>query len=63
MGFFNIYIYMSGLTSIKSGVMVLINNNFDQDVTKVLRDPNRNFLILEISIRNKSYFLNICDRL
>ena len=32
--------YLSGLSSNKRGVMVLINNNFDQEVTKVVKDPN-----------------------
>ena len=50
-------IYMSGLTSTKRGVMTLINNNFDQAVTKVVRDPNGNFLILEMSIQKQKIIL------
>ena len=51
---------MSGLTSTKRGVMTLINNNFDQAVTKVVRDPNGNFLILEMSIqKQKNILVNI----
>ena len=49
-------IYMSGLTSTKRGVMTLINNNFDQAVAKVVRDPNGNFLILEMSIQKQKLF-------
>ena len=40
-GFFSMY--MSGLSSAKSGgggIMILINNNFDKEVTKVIKDPN-----------------------
>ena len=50
-------IYMSGLTSTKRGVMTLINNNFDKEVTKVVRDPNGNFLILEMYIQKQKIIL------
>ena len=50
-------IYMSGLTSTKRGVKTLINNNFDQAVTKVVRDPNGNFLVLEMSIQKQKIIL------
>ena len=48
---------MSGLTSTKRGVMTLINNNFDQEVTNVVRDPNGNFLILEMYIQKQKIIL------
>ena len=46
----------SKANKISKGVMVLINNNFDQEVTMV-RDPNGNFLILEISIQKQKNIL------
>ena len=46
-------IYMSGLSRTKRGVTTLINNNFDQEVTNVIRDPNGNFLILEMYIQKQ----------
>ena len=45
MGFFEVY------ESAIKGVMILINNNVDQEVTKVVKDlPNGNFIILEIYV-------------
>ena len=49
--------YLSGLSSNKRGVMVLINNNFDQEVTKVVKDPNGNFIILEIIVQKQKITL------
>ena len=46
----------SKANKISKGVMVLINNNFDQEVTMV-RDPNGNVLILEISIQKQKIIL------
>ena len=37
--------------------MVLINNNFDQEVTKVIRDTNGNFIILEIILQKQKITL------
>ena len=37
--------------------MVLINNNFDQEVTKVIRDTNGNFIILEIIVQKQKITL------
>ena len=50
-------VYLSGLTSNQRGVMVLINNNFDQEVTKVIRDTNGNFIILEIIVQKQKITL------
>ena len=49
--------YLSGLSRNKRGVMVLINNNFDQEVTKVLKDPNGNFVIFEIIVQKQKITL------
>lgn len=42
--------YFSSFTSNSRGVMVLINNNFEQKVEKVKTDPNGNFIILDMKI-------------
>ena len=33
--------------------MVLINNNFDQEVTKIVKDPNGIYNILEITVQKQ----------
>ena len=48
---------MSGLLSAKRGEMILINNNFDQEVTKVLKDPNGNFMKFEITVQKQKIIL------
>ena len=50
-------IFMSGLTSNKRGVMILLNNNFQHDIGRVVTDPNGNFIILEISLKGKKITL------
>ena len=35
---------------------VLIINNFDQEVTKAVKDPNGNYIILEFNCKKKKYF-------
>ena len=37
--------------------MVLINNNFDQEVTKVVKDLNGNFIIFEIIVQKQKITL------
>ena len=49
--------YFSSYTSNSRGVMVLINNNFDQKVNKVKIDKNGNFLILNMTIEGKEITL------
>ena len=49
-------IFMAGLTSNKS-VMVLLNNNFQHDIGRIVTDPNGNFLILEITVKGKRLHL------
>ena len=50
-------IFMAGLTSNKRGVMVLLNNNFQHDIGRIVTDRNGNFWILEITIKGKKIAL------
>ena len=50
-------IFMAGLTSNKRGVMVLLNNNFQHNIGRIVTDPNGNFLILEITVKGKKITL------
>ena len=50
-------IFMAGLTSNKRGVMILLNNNFQHDIGRIVTGPNGNFLILEITIKGKKFTL------
>lgn len=50
-------IFMSGLTNNKRGVMALLNNNFQHEVGKIIKDPNGNFLIMEITMKGKKVTL------
>ena len=50
-------IFMAGLTSNKRGVMILLNNNFQHDIGRIVTDPNGIFLILEITIKGKKFTL------
>ena len=49
--------FMSGLTNNKRGIMILLNNNFQHEVGRVVKDPNGNFLIMEITIKGKKITL------
>ena len=49
--------FLAGLTSNKRGVMILLNNNFEHDIGRIVADPNGNFLILEITIKGKKITL------
>lgn len=42
---------------IAGGVMILINNNFEQKVEKVKTDTNGNYIIMEITIQGKKITL------
>ena len=53
----DISMYMNRLPSTKMEVMILINNNFDQEVTKVVKDPKGNFIILEITVQKQRIIL------
>ena len=46
-------VYLAGFKSNKRGVMILLNNNFEQEVYRVLKDPNGNYIILEIKIKDQ----------
>ena len=37
--------------------MVLININFDQEVTKIVKDSNGNYIILEITVQKPKKIL------
>ena len=50
-------IFMAGLTSNKRGVMVLLNNNFQHDIGRVVTDPNGNFLFLRSLLKAKRLHL------
>ena len=50
-------IFMSGLTNNKRGVIILLNNNFQHMIGRVIKDPNGNFLMLEITIKGKKITL------
>ena len=52
-------LYLSGLSSNKRGVMTLVNNNFEQEVGKVIRDPNGNYLEITIQ-KEKKLFWQMC---
>ena len=52
--------YFSSYTTNSRGVMILINNNFDQKVKRVKIDKNGNFLILNMTIEGKEItFVNL----
>ena len=46
-------IFMSGLTNNKRGLMILLNNNFQHEIGRVIKDPNGNFLMIEITFKGK----------
>ena len=46
-------IFFSSYTLNSRGVMVLLNNNFEQKVERVKTDKNGNFIILDIVVQGK----------
>ena len=50
-------IFMAGLTSNKRGVMILLNNNSQHNIGRIVTDPNGIFLVLEITIKGKKITL------
>lgn len=50
-------IYFSSYTTMSRGVMILINNNFEQTVKRVKTDKNGNFIILDMIIQGKEITL------
>ena len=53
--------YFSSYATNSRGVMVLINNNFEQEVKRIKTDKNGNFVILDMVIEDKEVTLvNIC---
>ena len=49
--------YFSSFNSSSRGVMILINNNFEYKVEKVISDINGNYVILDINIEGKKFTL------
>ena len=49
--------YFSSFNSSSRGVMILLNNNFEHKVEKVISDVNGNYLILDINIEGISFIL------
>ena len=50
-------VYMSPFRSNRSGVMILLTNNFDQQVERIKTDPNGNYIILIMTIQGKKVTL------
>ena len=50
-------VYMSQFRSNRSGVMIHLNNNFDQQVESIKTDPNGNYTILNKTIQGKKVTL------
>ena len=50
-------IFFSSYTTMSRGVMILLNNNFEQKVKKVKKDKNGNYIILGIEIQGKDITL------
>ena len=44
---------MSGLSNNNRGMMILLNNNFQHDIGRIVKDQNGNDLIIEITIKGK----------
>ena len=49
--------YFSSFNSSSRGVMILLNNNFEHKVEKVISDVNGNYLILDINIEGRNFIL------
>ena len=49
--------YFSSYTNMSRGVMVLINNNFEQTVKNIRTDKNGNYIILDMEIQGKEITL------
>ena len=50
-------VYMSPFRSNRRGVMILLNNNFEQQVECIKTDPNGNYIILNMTIQGKKVTL------
>lgn len=50
-------IYFSSYTTMSRGVMVLLNNNFEQKVKRIKTDKNGNYIILDMVIEDKEITL------
>lgn len=47
------HLYMSPFRGNQRGVMILINNTFEYEIGKIVKDPNGNFIIVELTISDK----------
>ena len=50
-------LYLSGNQTNSGGCAILMNNNFDYNVTKVESDPNGQYIILNLETMNKKFLL------
>ena len=50
-------VYFSSYTNMSRGLMILMNNNFEQRVTKVKTDMNGNYIILNMELQGKKLIL------
>ena len=46
-------IYFSSYTTMSRGVMVLLNNNFEQKVKRIITDKNGKYIILDMVIKRE----------
>ena len=49
--------YFSSVNSSSRGVRILLNNNFEHKVEKVIFDVNGNYLLLDINIEGRNFIL------
>ena len=47
------HLYLSPFRGNQRGVMVLMNNTFEYDLGRIKKDPNGNFIIIELNISGK----------
>ena len=50
-------IYFSSYTNMSRGVMVLMNNNFEQKVKRIKTDKNGDYIILDMVVQDKEFTL------
>ena len=50
-------VYISPFRSNRRGVMILLNNNFEQQVESIKTNPNGNYIILNMTIQGKKVTL------
>ena len=50
-------LYLNDISSNQRGVVLLINNNLEQEVGRVIRDQDGNYITIEITIQGKAIIL------